>query len=186
MYKHLATLLAATAIAACSSDARSLVEPTAPTGPIAQEYPAPAPLIEPFDDASAPPVEPFEQAFAPPPAPLPPRASEPPYPHPGAPSIRSARAGLCDVAVERTRNGVMLTALADPDRSMSGHYSFIITKSGGGNSSDIEQGGPFRSSSPGVIELSSSEISMERGSGYRATLTLTSQGREVCRRTVRS
>jgi hypothetical protein len=183
MSKHLATLLAATAITACSSDPRSLVEPTAPAAPIAQDYPAQAPFTEPFEDVSAPPYEPLEQAFAPPP---PPRASEPPYPHPGAPPIRSARAGLCEVAVKRTRNGVMLTALADPDRSMSGHYSFIITKSGGGNSSDIEQGGPFKTARPGVIELSSSEISMERGAGYRATLTLTSNGREVCRRTVRS
>ncbi len=186
MSKHLAILLTATAIAACSSDPRSVVEPTAPSVPIAQAYPAQAPLIEPFEDASAPFAEPFEQAVAPPPAPLPPRASEPPYPHPGAPPIRSARAGLCDVIVEHTHNGVMLTAIADPDRSMSGDYSFVITKSGGGNSSDIEQEGPFTSARPGVVELSSSEISIERGSGYRATLILTSQGREVCRRTVRS
>lgn len=175
MSKHLAILLAAaTALAACSSDPRSLAEPAAPAAPLAQD-PAPAPAPERFDEAMALPL------------PLPPpRASEPPYPHPGAPSVRRSQADLCDVIVERTRNGVVLTAVADPGRPMSGRYSFIITKDGGGNSSDIEQEGPFRGVSPGMIELSSSEISMDRGSGYRATLTLTSQGREVCRRTVRS
>ena len=170
MSKHLSTLLAATAVAACSSDPGSIVEPA---GPIAQDFPAAAP------HAAA-----LENAYAPPP-PLP-RASEPPYPHPGAPGFRPLPASLCDIVVEHTPNGILLTAVADADRPMSGHYSFVITKGGGGNSSDIEQEGPFRSPDAGVIELSSSEISLERGSTYRATLKLTSQGREVCRRTVRS
>jgi len=171
MSKHIATLLAATAIAACSSDPRSIAEPTASATPLAQDFPAPELAPEPFEDAFAPPA---------------PRASEPPYPHPGAPLPRYSQPSSCDVIVERTRNGVVLTAVADLDRSMSGDYSFVITKSGGGNSSDIEQGGPFRSDRSGPIELSESEISLERGASYRATLTLTSKGREVCRRIVRS
>ncbi len=172
MSKHLATLLAATAIAACSSDPRSLVEPAASAEPMVADY-------------SPPPPEPIEEALRAPPLPLP-RASEPPYPHPGAPPVRQSRTGICDVVVDHTRNGVVLTAVADLDRSITGEYSFVITKTGGGNSSDIEQEGPFESTGRGPIELSESEFSLERGSSYRATLTLTSRGREVCRRTVRS
>jgi hypothetical protein len=140
---------------------------------LVQDLPATAPLSEPF-------AEPFEEAHAPPPL------SVPLAPPPPATAPRHSLSRACDVIVERSRGRVVLTAVADPDRPMSGDYSFVITRSGGGNSSDIEQGGPFRSRRGETVELSSSEISLDRGSSYRATLKLTSQGREVCRRTVRS
>jgi hypothetical protein len=183
MSRFFVALLAATSIAACSSDPAPAEEQIASADPLVQDFPA------------SQPTQSYEEALGLPPPPLvvrpAPPASEPYYPHPGAPlppvaAPRSSFASACDVVVERTRNGIVLTAVADPDRSMSGDYSFVITKGGGGNSSDIEQGGPFRSTGAGAIELSSSEISLERGSSYRATLRLTSQGREVCRRTVRS
>ncbi|MDP3738565.1 MAG: curli-like amyloid fiber formation chaperone CsgH [Hyphomonadaceae bacterium] len=180
--RHLAILLAATAIAACSSP-QSAVDP-APAiasiglAPLAPEPAAPTPLA-----ADRPVVEPApELALAPEVAPAP---LTKPLPAPAP--LRQARATTCDVVVERTRNGVLLTALARVDRPAAGDYSFVITKSGGGNSSDINQGGPFKGGGGKSVELGASEISLERGSSYRATLTLTSQdGREICRRTVRS
>jgi hypothetical protein len=176
MTKHFTLLLAAAAIAACSSNPGSVEEPAAATYPLVQDFPMPEPIPEPFEDALAP-ADPFASE-------APPALRAPEHVLPPRADTRPALADACDVIVKRTRNGVVLTAVTDLDRS--GDYSFIITKSGGGNSSDIQQGGPFTSSRGRSIELSSSEISVERGSSWRATLRLTSHGRELCRRTVRS
>jgi hypothetical protein len=134
------------------------------------------PALESFEEALAPADALVSEAPSPLRAPdhvLPPRAE-----------ARPRLVGACDVLVKRTRDGVLLTAVTDLDRS--GDYSFIVTKDGGSGSSDIQQGGPFTSSRGRSVELSSSEISVERGSSWRATLRLTSHGRELCRRTVRS
>lgn len=184
--RHLAILLAATAIAACSSP-QSAVDPapeiaSIDLAPLAPESAAPTPLaadrpvVEPAPELA--PASEIAREVAPAP-------SAKPLPAPAP--LRQARATTCDVVVERTRNGVLLTALARVDRPTLGDYSFVVTKSGGGNSSNINQGGPFKGGGGKSVELGASEISLERGSSYRATLTLTSQnGREICRRTVRS
>jgi len=176
MSRYFTLLLAATAIAACSSNPSSVEETAAATYPLVQDFPMPEPIPEPFEDALAP-ADPLAPE-------APPALRAPEHVLPPRAEVRPTLADACDVVVKRTRNGVMLTAVTDLDRS--GDYTFVITKSGGGNSSDIQQGGPFESSRGRSVELSSSEISVERGSSWRATLRLMSHGRELCRRTVRS
>jgi hypothetical protein len=103
-----------------------------------------------------------------------------------APRVEAVRASTCDIIVKRTPDGVSLKAVANLSRPTAGDYSFVITKSGGGGSSDINQGGELERYA-GRHELGSSEISLGRGSSYRATLKLISpSGREICRRVVRS
>jgi hypothetical protein len=96
------------------------------------------------------------------------------------------KARTCDIIVRRTGNGVLIKAVANPGRYLDGDYSFVITKNGRGGSSDINQGGPFDARAGERVELGVSELSLERGAGYRATLVLSDNGREICRRTVRN
>jgi hypothetical protein len=103
-----------------------------------------------------------------------------------APRAVPVKASACNIVVRRTSNGVLLKAVADLNRTTYGEYSFVITKIGRAGSSDINQGGPFEGRAGRHIELAASELSVERGSGYRATLKLRANGREICRDTVRS
>jgi hypothetical protein len=129
---------------------------------------------EPAPDLDGAPLAP--EAFAP-------EAYEAPAP---APRIEAVRASTCDIIVKHTPNGVLLKAVANLSRPTAGDYSFVITKSGGGGSSDINQGGELESYA-GRHDLGSSEVSLGRGASYRATLKLISpSGREICRRVVRS
>jgi hypothetical protein len=92
------------------------------------------------------------------------------------------RASLdCDIDVRRTANGIRITPVVHSDRKLNGEYTLVITKSGGGNSSDISQGGPFDVARGESVRLGSSEFSMERGAKFRATLKVRADGREVCR-----
>lgn len=111
-----------------------------------------------------------------------------PPPAPSAPAQQIAHAEpliSCDVDARRTRNGVVIEARAFSERAFAGEYALTIAKSGGGNSSDISQGGPLFIA-PGATEtLGQNEISLERGARVRATLTLYADGDTICRRTFR-
>ncbi|MDZ4760059.1 MAG: curli-like amyloid fiber formation chaperone CsgH [Alphaproteobacteria bacterium] len=96
------------------------------------------------------------------------------------------RSASCDIRVRPTRGGVEVTGVARPGYPMSGEYDFVITRSGASGSSDITQGGPFNGRAGDDISLSSTEISLGRRDRYRAVLTLTANGREICRREIRS
>jgi hypothetical protein len=172
MTRTIATLIASTALVACSSNPQSFAEPSAVTVAQATSFPQ---AYEPAQELDgAPPLAP--NAFAP-------EAYEAPAP---APHVQAVRASTCDIIVKRTPNGVLLKAVANLSRPIAGDYSFVITKSGGGGSSDINLGGELESYA-GRHELGSSEVSLGRGASYRATLKLISpSGREICRRTVRS
>ncbi len=115
-----------------------------------------------------------------------------PVSRPEAPAYSSAlpeRAALakhdtnlfCDIAVVKTSRGVRITPIVRSDRSLSGEYSIVITKSGAGGSSDISQGGPFDAARGVRQTLGASEISLERGASFRAVLKVRAGGREVCR-----
>lgn len=108
-------------------------------------------------------------------APAPARLAPPPV------IVRQAESLFCDIKVVRTSHGVRITPVVRSDRFVSGEYSIVITKKGGGGSSDISQGGPFDASRGVKQELGSSEISLERGSSFRAVLKVRANGREVCR-----
>jgi len=169
MTRTIATLIALTALSACSSDPQYTAD--ASTYSVAQATSLPQPYV-PVQELDAVPLAP--EAFAP-------EVYEAP-----APRAEAIRASTCDIIVRRTPNGVLLKAVANLSRPTAGDYSFVITKSGGGGSSDVNQGGELERYA-GRHELGSSEVSMGRGASYRATLKLISpSGREICRRTVRS
>jgi hypothetical protein len=92
----------------------------------------------------------------------------------------------CDILVQPTSHGVRLKAVARLGEAVSGRYSMVVTKRGSAGSSDITQGGPFKSSGEKNVSLSSAELSVEEASNYRAVLTLHVGDRQACRREVRS
>lgn len=109
-------------------------------------------------------------------------ASAPVHLAPPSPAVvRQAESLTCDIAVVKTSHGVRITPVVRSDRSLSGEYSIVITKSGGGGSSDISQGGPFDAARGVKQALGSSEISLERGASFRAVLKVRAGGHEVCR-----
>jgi hypothetical protein len=101
-------------------------------------------------------------------------------------AARLTKRGSCEIIVQRTSHGIRLKAVARMAEPASGHYSMVVTKRGRAGSSDITQGGPFRSSGEKDVSLSSAELSVEEASHYKAVLTLHVNDRQVCRREVRS
>lgn len=128
---------------------------------------------------------PASSQLAPPPLVLPETA-----PAPLAAAPVQARASVsrvdCDIDVRRTTNGVALEGLASFGRATDGDFSFVITKNGGGGSSDIEQGGAYDARPGEELSLGSAEFSTGRGSSWRATLKVFDAGREICRTQARS
>jgi len=160
MSRHLIALTAVIALAGCSAGmtAEAVQEASAPPEQDAE-------LVMQLD--GAPPV-----AEAPAPVHL---APPPPA------VVRQVESLTCDIAVVKTSHGVRITPIVRANRSLSGEYSIVITKNGGGGSSDISQGGPFDAARGVKQELGSSEISLERGASFRAVLKVRADGREVCR-----
>jgi hypothetical protein len=170
MSKHLIVLTAA-ALAACSAGIQpSLGEASLDERPISQplEPQAFAENLTASPSAEATPAEPAPPAEV--------KLA-------GAP--RSTRAS-CDIIVQPTSHGIRLKAVARLGEPVSGHYSMVVTKRGRSGSSDITQGGPFKSSGEKDVSLSSAELSVEEASHYKAVLTLHVRDRQVCRREVRS
>jgi hypothetical protein len=171
-----AAVFAATMLAACSSDAQTY--DTASAYAPAPNYSAPAYSAPTYP---APNYDAYPEADLDG-APLAVAPAQPDY----AVQPSQVKARTCDIIVRRTGNGVLIKAVANPSRYLDGDYSFVITKNGRGGSSDINQGGPFDARAGERVELGVSELSLERGAGYRATLVLSDHGREICRRTVRN
>ncbi|HOZ28819.1 MAG TPA: curli-like amyloid fiber formation chaperone CsgH [Hyphomonadaceae bacterium] len=161
MSRHLIAFTAAIALAGCSAGmtAEAVQEAYLP--------PEDATLVQELD--GAPPVVIAE-------APVVPVRVDPPKA-----ALVKEKAMFCDISVVKTSHGVRITPVVRSDRSLSGEYSMVITKKGGGGSSDISQGGPFDAARGVSQELGSSEISLERGASFRAVLKVRAGGREVCR-----
>ncbi|MGQ0534422.1 MAG: curli-like amyloid fiber formation chaperone CsgH [Caulobacteraceae bacterium] len=88
----------------------------------------------------------------------------------------------CEVRSRRTGNGVLIQARVFADRDIAGEYDLVITKSGGGNSSEINQSGPVSIAAGSSVTLGENEISVERGARVRAVLTLRDSHGQICRR----
>ncbi|MGE0742893.1 MAG: curli-like amyloid fiber formation chaperone CsgH [Hyphomonadaceae bacterium] len=82
----------------------------------------------------------------------------------------------CSIETTRTAHGVRLEAVASSD--IDGAYEFVVRKSGGGGSSDINQSGDFGVGRDQV--LGEAEFNLERGASYRAELILTGADGVVC------
>ncbi len=91
----------------------------------------------------------------------------------------------CDIRTRRTANGVLIEARAFADRDIAGEYDLAITKSGGGNTSEISQGGPLDIIAGSTVTLGQNELSVEPGARLRAVLTLRDESGELCRRSFR-
>ena len=90
----------------------------------------------------------------------------------------------CEVRVQPTANGVFIQAVAHSARPFEGDYELVITKSGGGGSSDVTQSGPFSAAAGETVTLGSTELSA--GGRFRTALVVRDQAGEVCRQERRS
>lgn len=101
---------------------------------------------------------------------------------PPRPAVQAARSdATCDILVARTAHGVRITPVVHAHGTTHGEYSLVVTKTGASGSSDISQGGPFDAARGERVKLSASEFSLERGARFRAVLTITEDGRQICR-----
>lgn len=92
----------------------------------------------------------------------------------------------CTISARRTPAALLVEARAFAHESIDGEYELVITKSGGGSSADIRQGGPLTLEPGESATLGQNEISIERGARTRAVLTISDAGGEICRRTFRT
>ena len=178
MTNRIYLLSAAVLLAGCSSAAQEATNTiiTAQGGPVLAGTYDIVPPDEPLLDGAPSAAAPIEPAPVVPPAQL--RAPTPPPP---AVVHRAKVSFSCDIDVDRTSHGIRVTPVVRADRALSGEYTLVITKIGGGGSSDISQGGPFDAARGESVRLGSSEFSMERGAKFRAVLKVRANGREVCR-----
>lgn len=62
----------------------------------------------------------------------------------GAGSVEAAAGGVrCEVQIKARSGGVTLEGIVHSNAAIDGTYQLVVTKSGGGGSSDINQGGAF-------------------------------------------
>jgi hypothetical protein len=175
MTNRIHLISAALVLAGCSSAAQGAPN----TAVVTQSGPD---FVESFD---APPAYAPELDGAPPliPPPITPSAEfRAPAPAPAPVVVQKVKARFsCDIDIDRTSNGIRVTPIIRADKSLSGEYSLVITKSGASGSSDISQGGPFDAARGERVRLGASEFSMERGAKFRAVLKVRAGGREICR-----
>lgn len=171
MTNRIYLLSTALVIAGCSSAAQGAPNTAVVTqsGPdYVQSFnvpPAYAPELDGAPPIIPPPIAPSAELRAPAPVPV---------------VVKKARFS-CDIDIDRTSNGIRVTPIIRADKSLSGQYTLVITKSGASGSSDISQGGPFDAARGERVRLGASEFSMERGAKFRAVLKVRAGGREICR-----
>ncbi len=97
-----------------------------------------------------------------------------------APFAGPGDALLCDVTAEPTSRGLLIEAHAFANRNVDGEYDLRITKSGGGGSSDVSQGGFVAIAAGSEETLGQTELSVERGARIHADLTVRDARGELC------
>jgi hypothetical protein len=95
----------------------------------------------------------------------------------GVPSTAAAASGgvSCEINVSPRAGGVALQGMVRADHAVAGSYELIVTQSGGGGGSDIQQAGEFsagagRSAALGTVVLGGA------GGNFKARLKLTWDG----------
>ena len=101
-----------------------------------------------------------------------------------APLAQVASTATCDVRAQRTGNGLLIQGRAFADTPIQGVYELSIVTSGA-NQSEISQAGDVSLAAGHQATFGESEISFERGSRLRATLTLRDTDGLICRETLR-
>ena len=91
----------------------------------------------------------------------------------------------CEIAVEDRAGRVTLEGFVDAASSISGSYELLVTKTGGGGTSDIRQGGEFSANAGARTPLGTVVLAGD-GGAYTAKLKITWDGKSaVCRESVR-
>lgn len=86
----------------------------------------------------------------------------------------------CEIRSSKTSGGILLEAVATGQAKATGEYEFVISKSGGGGTSDITQGGEFEIGPKEEAILGEVAIGSGEGISVRARLTLTEKGKLLC------
>jgi hypothetical protein len=96
-----------------------------------------------------------------------------------APDHASAGGGglRCEIYQSHGGGGVTLQGVVFANGAVDGSYQFNITKSGGGGSSNINQGGEFSVGAGGKATLG--QVSLGGDGGYTASLRVTADGHSV-------
>lgn len=91
----------------------------------------------------------------------------------------------CAVRAHPSARGTLIEARVEAGRSVSGDYELVITKTGGGNSSDVTQAGAFNLAAGSSTVLGQTELNLERNARVLAVLTIRDRDGEVCRHELR-
>jgi hypothetical protein len=153
-------------MAACSAAALPNAAPVAAPAPASPSAPAPVVQAAPVAAAPALIAPPKHEAAA-------------PMRESAAPRASLRESVSCEVRVRPSSNGMLIQAVAHANRAINGDYELVITKSGGGGSSDVTQSGPFTAAAGESVTLGSTELGAD--GRYRAVLTLRDAAGEVCR-----
>lgn len=81
---------------------------------------------------------------------------------------------ICSLTVENASSGALLSAVLEPDETLSGTFALRITRRSGGNRSSIRQGGAFVA--PGGEKTVLSLSSFNSMNGVEAKLTIEANG----------
>ena len=88
--------------------------------------------------------------------------------------LADAPASICSLTVENASSGALLSAVLEPDETLSGTFALRITRRSGGNRSSIRQGGAFVA--PGGEKTVLSLSSFNSMNGVEAKLTIEANG----------
>ncbi len=89
----------------------------------------------------------------------------------------------CKIQVEQHGNNVELQGIVFANAAVQGSYKLVVTSSGGGGRSSIDQAGDFQAQADGPTKLGI--IQLGGGGSYRARLKVMWNGDEVeCEKTV--
>jgi hypothetical protein len=84
----------------------------------------------------------------------------------------------CEISVEKRSGGVTLEGFVDAASSISGSYELVVTKAGGGGSSNIRQGGEFSAASGARTPLGTVMLAGDGGT-YTAKLKIKWDGKSA-------
>jgi hypothetical protein len=86
----------------------------------------------------------------------------------------------CEIRSSKSSGGILLEAVATGQAQTTGEYEFVISKSGGGGTSDITQGGEFEIGPEEEVILGEVALGSGEGTSVRARLTLSEGGKVLC------
>jgi hypothetical protein len=90
----------------------------------------------------------------------------------------------CEIAVEEQAGRVMLEGFVDTASRISGSYELLVSKTGGGGSSDISQGGEFSADAGARTALGT--VVLDGDGSYTAKLKIRWNGKTAtCRESLR-